>query len=105
MREVNSHPKKKNWQSGSTWMRGVFMILFGFIAGFTRFLITLIAIFQFLCLLISGKPNPTLKRFGFNLNNYIYQINQFLTLNSKRYPFPLSGWPEEKPHYGYAPRN
>lgn len=104
MRDVNSD-SKKNWQSANTWMRGLFMLLFGFVAGFTRFLITIIAVFQFVCLLVTGKPNTALKRFGFSLNNYIYQINQFLTLNSDKYPFPLSSWPEEKPHYRYSPRS
>lgn len=104
MQDINSI-EKKNWQSASTWMRGLFMLLFGFIAGFTRFLITIIAVFQFFCVLAIGKPNSALKVFGQSLNNYIYQINQFLTMNSDKYPFPLSGWPEDKPHYRYTPRD
>ena len=27
-------------------------------------------------------------------NNYVYQINQFLTVNSERYPFPFADWPD-----------
>ncbi|OKY27313.1 MULTISPECIES: DUF4389 domain-containing protein [Thalassotalea] len=104
MREINS-TEKKNWLSASTWLRGLFMLLFGFIAGFTRFIITLIAIFQFLSLLATGRGNTHLKSFGESLNNYIYHINQFLTLNTDKYPFPLSSWPEEKPHYRYTPRD
>ncbi len=95
----------KNWRNTSVWFRGVMMILFGFIGGFARFLITLIAVFQFFSLLLTRKANSPLQAFGQSLNNYIYQINQFLTVNSDKYPFPLSSWPDEKPRYRYTPDN
>lgn len=100
MRTVNASGRK-NWQNTSVWLRGVFMILFGFIGGFARFIITLIAIFQFFSLLITRKPNSGLQLFGQSLNNYIYQINEFLTANTDTYPFPLSGWPEDKKEVRY----
>ncbi len=104
MREEKSI-NNKNWQNTSVWMRGLFMLIFGFIGGFARFLITLIAIAQFLSMLVTRKPNSALKFFGQSLNSYIYQINQFLTANSDKYPFPLSGWPDDKSDYRYTPRN
>ncbi|WP_286234512.1 DUF4389 domain-containing protein [Thalassotalea sediminis] len=104
MKDIHS-VEKKNWLSAGTWLRGLFMLLFGFIAGFVRFIITMIAIFQFLFLLVTGRANNHLKSLGQSLNNYIYQINQFLTLNTDKYPFPLSDWPEDKPHYRYTHRS
>jgi len=104
MRDINS-TGTKNWKSTSVWMRGLFMILFGFIGGFARFMVTLIAVFQFFSLLLAGKPNAALKLFGQSLNNYIYQINDFLTVNSNKYPFPLSGWPDDKSAYKYSSRD
>lgn len=104
MKDINS-TGRKNWQNTSVWMRGLFMILFGFIGGFARFMITLIAIFQFFSLLLTRKANSGLKLFGQSLNNYIYQINEFLTANSDTYPFPLSGWPEDKTTYKYSSRS
>lgn len=95
MREIN-HSTEKNWQNTSVWLRGIFMLVFGFIGGFARFIITLIAIVQFFSMLLTRKPNTGLKVFGQSLNNYIYQINDFLTANSENYPFPLSGWPSNK---------
>ncbi|GLX78995.1 hypothetical protein tinsulaeT_23350 [Thalassotalea insulae] len=95
----------RNWQNTSVWLRGLFMLLFGFIGGFARFLVTIIAVFQFFSLLLTRKANAPLKSFGESLNNYIYQINQFLTVNSEQYPFPLSSWPDEKPVYRYSPRD
>ena len=95
MRDINSSDTK-NWKNTSVWLRGLFMLLFGFIGGFARFLITLIAIVQFGSMLLTKKPNTGLKLFGQSLNNYIYQINDFLTANSESYPFPLSGWPSNR---------
>ena len=70
------------------------MLCFGFISGFIRFFIALIAIFQFITMLFSNTPNSQLLRLGQSLNSYIYQINQLLTFNSEVYPFPFTDWPE-----------
>jgi len=101
MRDINS-TETKNWQNTNVWLRGLFMILFGFIGGFARFFITLIAVFQFFSLLLTREANKPLKQFGQSLNNYIYQINDFLTANSDKYPFPLSGWPSDRSEYRYS---
>ena len=83
-----------SWKNPGIWQRGLAMLCFGFISGFIRLFITLIAIVQFITLLFSQKPNSQLVRFGQSLNSYTYQINQFLTINSESYPFPFSDWPE-----------
>jgi len=87
----------KSWQNTNVWKRGLAMLLFGFLAGFARLGITLIAVFQFISLLFTEKPNAQLVKFGQGLNTYLYQINQFLTVNSERYPFPFSTWPISSP--------
>jgi len=95
--EENSYHQEthsqKNWQNLNVWKRGLAMLLFSFLAGFGRFIISLIAIFQFISLLFTEQPNQPLVKFGHNLNNYLYQINQFLTVNTERYPFPFADWP------------
>ena len=83
-----------SWKNPGIWQRGLAMLCFGFISGFIRFFITLIAIVQFITLLFSQEPNSQLVRFGQSLNSYTYQINQFLTINSESYPFPFSDWPD-----------
>lgn len=88
---------KKTWQNKHIWKRGVAMLGYGFVAGFVRMGVTFIAIFQFFALLFSEHPNRPLVRFGQNLNTYLYQINQFLTINSEVYPFPFADWPEGSP--------
>jgi len=89
--------KKKSWTKTNIWKRGVAMLFFGFLAGFARLAISLIAIFQFVSLLLTEKPNTLLVKFAQSLNTYLYQINQFLTVNSERYPFPFSSWPMSSP--------
>jgi len=86
----------KPYKSSAVFKRGLAMLFFGFIAGFARVGITFIAIFQFIALLVSEKPNKPLQEFGAGLNDYIFQINEFLTVNSEKYPFPLSSWPTAK---------
>jgi len=88
---------EKSWEKKSIWKRGLAMLGFGFLAGFVRLGITLIAIFQFLALLFTEEPNQPLMKFGQSLNTYQYQINQFLTINTEEYPFPFSDFPESTP--------
>ena len=88
---------EKTWHNKNALKRGIAMLGYGFVAGFVRFGITLIAIFQFLSLLFAEKPNQPLVNFGQNLNTYLYQINQFLTVNSEMYPFPFADWPDSEP--------
>jgi uncharacterized protein YdeI (YjbR/CyaY-like superfamily) len=86
----------KSWKHPGIWQRGLAMLCFGFISGFIRLFITLIAIFQFITLLCTYKPNQQLLALGQSLNSYIFQINQFLTINSETYPFPFTQWPDGK---------
>ena len=85
----------KTWHNKNVIKRGIAMLGYGFVAGFVRLGITLIAVFQFFSLLLSEKPNLPLVKFGQNLNTYQYQINQFLTVNSEIYPFPFADWPDD----------
>ena len=91
---VNDENTEKTWHNKNALKRGIAMLGFGFLAGFVRLAITLIAVFQFFSLLFAEKPNLPLVKFGQNLNTYLYQINQFLTVNSEMYPFPFADWPD-----------
>lgn len=94
---VNDDDTEKTWHNKNVLKRGIAMLGYGFIAGFVRVGITLIAIFQFFSLLFSEQPNQPLVKFGQSLNTYQYQINQFLTVNSEMYPFPFADWPDSAP--------
>lgn len=94
---VNDDNTEKTWHNKNALKRGIAMLGYGFVAGFVRLGITLIAIFQFFSLLFAEKANQPLVKFGQNLNTYLYQINQFLTINSEMYPFPFADWPDSAP--------
>ncbi len=94
---VSDNKIEKAWHNKNALKRGIAMLGFGFLAGFVRLGITLIAVFQFFSLLFAEKPNLPLVKFGQNLNTYQYQINQFLTVNSEMYPFPFADWPDSAP--------
>lgn len=99
--DINPEAIDKPWKNTNVWKRGLAMLLFGFAGGFTRFVICIIAVFQFFSLLFVEKPNQQLVTFGQGLNTYMYQINQFLTVNSEIYPFPCSDWPNGVPENVY----
>lgn len=80
-----------------TWKRGLFMVAFAIISGVAKFIVTLVAIFQFVTVLFKGQTNQSVIPFGQNLSTYIYQISLFLTFNTEDMPFPFMDFPDGKP--------
>ena len=83
--------KKNRYKNDLT--RGLFMILFLVISRFVSIGVLMIAVFQFLCTLIGGKPNDNAMRFGKDLSFYEAKIIQFLSYNVEKKPWPFSPWP------------
>jgi hypothetical protein len=81
----------------NTWKRGLFMLLFGIFSGVAKFIVSLVAIFQFLTLLFKGEVNQAVIPFGQNLSTYIYQITLFLTFKTNEMPFPFIAFPDGTP--------
>ena len=71
-------------------MRGLFMIIFFVVARFVAVLVTFIALFQFICTLVTRKPNDNVKDFGKDLSVYAAEIVEFLTYSTDRKPWPFS---------------
>jgi hypothetical protein len=80
-----------------SWKRGLFMIVFVIISGAAKFIVTLVAVFQFITLIIKGQKNENLIPLGQNLSTYLYQITLFLTFNSNDMPFPFMDFPDGEP--------
>ncbi|MDR1057038.1 MAG: DUF4389 domain-containing protein [Coxiellaceae bacterium] len=76
------------------WVRGLLMLLFVIVKHITSILINLIALFQFVTVLLTDKPNIKLLEFSKNLNSYLLQVISFLVFNSETKPFPFTNWPE-----------
>lgn len=87
---------KQNLKNQSTWIRGLYMLLFSFLAGVADFVLFGVVVFQFFHKLLTGKTNDRLLKLGRGLASYLYQIIQFLTFNSEYHPYPLGAWPKDK---------
>ena len=85
---------KGNLKQKSTWLRGLYMLLFMFLAGIADFVLGGVIIFQFINKLITGQTNQRLLKLGQSIATYIYQIIQFLTFNSEYHPYPHGAWPK-----------
>lgn len=88
---------KKRLRQGEIWKRGFYMLIFLAISGLAKFIISMIVLFQFCTVILTGRTNVQLVRFGQNLSTYVYQINLFLTYNTESYPYPFGAWPDGTP--------
>ena len=76
------------------WLRGLFMLLF--IMGFTvgQWLLNLLAVVQFVWLLLAREPNQFIATFGNALSIWLAEIGRFLTCATDDKPFPWTAWPD-----------
>jgi len=88
---------KNNLKQTTTWVRGLYMLLFGFLAGLADVVLFGVVIFQFVHKLITGDTNERLRKLGQSIATYAYQIVQFLTFNSEYHPYPFGAWPKGEP--------
>jgi len=88
---------KQNLKSTSTWMRGLYMLLYVIFSRIAELVLGVVILFQFLLKLITGETNDRLLKLGQGLSTYIYQIFQYLTFNSEYQPYPFGAWPKGEP--------
>lgn len=86
---------KENIKSESFWLRSLFMILFLIVYRIVDLVVLLIAVCQWLFVLITGDANSSLTRFSASLGQYVAQIINYLGHESDEKPFPFSDWPED----------
>ncbi len=85
---------KASITSGETWMRLVYMILFGIVLNLAELVVAFVAVIQFLFKLFSGEVNQQLAEFGDGLATYFRQMIAFLTFRTEDKPFPFAPWPQ-----------
>ncbi|MDX2464023.1 MAG: DUF4389 domain-containing protein [Porticoccus sp.] len=85
---------KTNLLNVETWIRLLYMVVFGFLSILARMVVGIVAVLQFLLVLITGKDNSNLRDLGQGTSKWTYQAFLFLTFNSDEKPFPFSDWPE-----------
>lgn len=87
---------KEDVKDDNIWMKGLYLMLFGFIFSISEMVIFAIVVVQFLFIVFKNEKNQNLLKFSNDLNQYIFSVLQFLTFNSQFKPFPFSEWNEHK---------
>lgn len=84
---------KKHLSSEETWRRGFFMMVLATFSCLVILVITGVVVYQFGSMLLTGKLNSFLIRFGNSLSVYVQQVLRYLTYNTEEKPFPFNSWP------------
>lgn len=85
---------KTNLLNPETWIRLLYMIVFGLLSILARMVVWVVAALQFLLVLVTGNDNNNLRDLGQGASKWTYQAFLFVTFNSDEKPFPFSDWPE-----------
>jgi len=75
------------------WKRGVLMLLYVLALGLIKLAVTLIAVFQFGYILITGGPNALVRDFGASLALFTGELVAYLVCADDQPPFPFRAWP------------
>ncbi len=84
---------RKHLTEGSTWVRLIYMILFGVAFYVSVIILGAVAVLQFLFKLFSGKPIDRLRSLGQSIGMYLYEIALFETFQNEIKPYPFRPWP------------
>ena len=90
--QIKSYIKRR-----ASWVRALYMVLFALIYSVAEIVLVAAVVFQFGCVLITGRPNGRLLAFGHSLSTFIYQMVLFFTYNTEERPFPFGAWPDPAP--------
>jgi Domain of unknown function (DUF4389) len=88
---------KANVSARSTWLRALYMILFGVAFYLAELVLAAVAVVQFLFALFAGHRLEPLAAFGAQLAVWLGQVVSFLTFASEAKPFPFTAWPDARP--------
>ena len=75
------------------WIRGLFMLLMALAMHVGGTVLGVIALIQFVIMLLNDTPNERLAKFGRSLARYFQQIVNFLSFATEELPFPFNDWP------------
>lgn len=90
---LNEENLKRNVKDKDTWLRFIYLVVFG-VAFYLSILLTFAtSVFQFLAKLFAGQSFDGLAEFGSNLAAYQAQVTRFLTFASDEKPFPFAAFP------------
>jgi hypothetical protein len=76
-------------------LRLMYTILFVVILSVMNFIIQLIALMQFVILLLTKNYSEPLRSFSNKAAAYVYRLIRYVTLNDNSKPFPFVDFPDE----------
>jgi hypothetical protein len=99
---VTTLQRVKDWfyATRDHWKRGVLMLLYVLTFSLIKLAVTLIALFQFGYILITGGPNRLVRDFGASLAIFTEELVAFLVCADDHPPFPFKEWPRQPPPGG-----
>ena len=74
-------------------LRAIYMLLMLLVLHVCGTVLVIVAILQYVVVLLTDEPNERLVALGSNLGNYLRQITRFLSYATEQVPFPFSEWP------------
>lgn len=74
------------------WMRGLYMVIFAIFFGIAEGLLCVVAVVQFLWILIKKERNQGIADFGLQLGSWLRKVAEFQSGASEDKPFPWAKW-------------
>ncbi len=96
MTHIESDSSAPASDSRKTWVRGLQMLLFIILMNVAQWILSLLAVLQFLWLLFTGQKNAFLARFGGQIGAWMKAVACFQGCASEDKPFPWAAWPETR---------
>jgi len=91
---AESGKMEDNLKSRTTWLRLLFMFIYGLIISLTGMVGTVIVVLGFFWVLFTGEVNRELRQIGQTIATYMFEIIRYMTFNTDDKPFPFGGaWP------------
>ena len=84
---------KQNLSNSETWIRLLYVLLFIAIYSVGEFVFAAVVALQFGFLLLTGKHNNNLLRFGGSVSRFLYEVLLYFTFRSDNKPYPFRAWP------------
>ena len=84
---------QENIKNKDTWVRGLFIVVFGVIFYALYLLLWLLIVFQFLTKVFTGELNQNLMEFSQALTRFAQQVLHYMTFQTEERPWPFSPWP------------
>lgn len=86
-------PGDENVVRKSRWERCLYMVFFSVIGYFAFWATVLLAVVQFVVVMVNGQPSEDLRRWGTNLAEYLREVGRYITYAGDEKPCPFGPFP------------